>query len=496
MNGNLKLYLLLKWIAVAFILTGIGMALINFINNRSLWIDEATLALNLTNKAAIELIKPLDYNQVAPIGFLMLTKFFGYLFNYSDWSLRLFPLLSYLISVLLFHILTRRLITEKLIALFATGFFATTANMIYFSAEIKQYSSDVTFCLILLLRTILFNESPLKLKWKHYALIGALSIWFSNVAVPLLFCYGLYQIFKTYKSAAKKYTHLFLVLGIWLFSFVVYYSFFIHHHPTKEGMVDFWTKAGAFLPQNMLSTTFYINLMVKLKEYLELMGGGKLVLSVIPIILAGLLFLAKKNKELLYLLVSPLLLHLILSYLKLYPFSSRLILYLYPTLVIILFSGLLYIGTFLKKYKQIYLLVFPFILTINFFGLFEAGFPIEREEIKKSLSYLNSRVAAEDEIYIYNGATPAFNFYKKYYASIKAAKIDLTSSHRDDWEGYKNQVLNKGNSVWILFSHVYWAKNDLGLQEDEYILNIFKEYGYQIIDEQKFTGCAIYHVNR
>lgn len=62
MKGNLKLKNLWKWIAVAFILTSIDMALINFINNRSLWIDEATLALNLVYNPWIELLKPLDYN--------------------------------------------------------------------------------------------------------------------------------------------------------------------------------------------------------------------------------------------------------------------------------------------------------------------------------------------------------------------------------------------------------------------------------------------------
>lgn len=230
-------------------------------------------------------------------------------------------------------------------------------------------------------------------------------------------------------------------------------------------MVGFWTNAGAFLPQNILSITFFINLLVKLREYLELFGGGKIALLVLPIILAGLFYLGNKKKEILYLLVSPLLLHLSLSYLKLYPFSTRLILYLYPALVIILFFGFWYIGTCCKKFKPIYFLVLPLVLLSNVVEIFRQGFPMEREEIKKAMSYLNTRLAEEDEIYVYNGATPAFNFYKNDYASIKAAKIDLTSSHREDWEGYKNQVLNKGNSVWILFSHVYWAKNDLGLQE-------------------------------
>jgi hypothetical protein len=46
----------------AILFSGITLSLIQFIYNRCLWRDEASLALNIINKNSLELLKPLDYN--------------------------------------------------------------------------------------------------------------------------------------------------------------------------------------------------------------------------------------------------------------------------------------------------------------------------------------------------------------------------------------------------------------------------------------------------
>lgn len=78
------------------------MQLSQYLYNRSLWADEAVLALNIVNRSYLELLQPLDYDQAAPIGFLIVEKFAVQLFGDNEYSLRLFPLLSGIISLLLF----------------------------------------------------------------------------------------------------------------------------------------------------------------------------------------------------------------------------------------------------------------------------------------------------------------------------------------------------------------------------------------------------------
>src|SRR5688500_9732578 len=61
---------------------------------RSLWTDEATLALNIATRPFGELLTPLDYHQTAPVGYLWAARAATGLFGVSEHSLRLVPLLA------------------------------------------------------------------------------------------------------------------------------------------------------------------------------------------------------------------------------------------------------------------------------------------------------------------------------------------------------------------------------------------------------------------
>lgn len=485
-----------QWIFISFIVIGIALSILNFMNFRSLWLDEAMVALNIVNKPALELLQPLDHRQVAPIGFLLIEKLFASILGNTDWSMRIFPLISFLISIPLLYQASYKILKNKLFALCNTAFFVTTFIIISYSSEVKQYIVDVTFALIILCATIIYKENDLKNRWKLYALIGAISIWFSNIAVIILFSCGLYSIYKVHHSIEKKYMHLAKILGIWIISFLVYFKLFIYDHPTKGTMMIYWKNAGAFIPQNIFSLEFYKSVYRKFRILFELFGSEKVYLLLIPIFLLGVIFLAKKKKDYLYLLIFPLVLHLILSYLHLYPFDTRLILYLYPNLLIITFCGFLFINSLFQNHKQKLLYVLSLFLIMNIFFLFKSGFPIKKEEIKESMTYINSEFKKGDNIYVYYGAVSAFNFYKNILFSnpeIEDSTIVKTIPHRDNWSEYQKSIVNMNDSVWILFSHVFWKKNKEDLNEDEYIIQTFINNGYQIIDQQKYQGSSAYH---
>src|SRR5881392_4485369 len=61
-------------IAKALIALGIVLRLARYLANRSLWLDEVLLARNILDRSFTGLLAPLDLNQAAPIGFLMLQK--------------------------------------------------------------------------------------------------------------------------------------------------------------------------------------------------------------------------------------------------------------------------------------------------------------------------------------------------------------------------------------------------------------------------------------
>src|SRR6266487_1564111 len=113
--------------------------------------DELAVTLNLINRSAIDLItKPLDYEQAAPFGFLLIIKALITIFGHSEYVLRLTAFVAACVSLILMQSLLTKTV-ERYGNIFALVAFAFGNYLIYYSAELKQYSTDVLLSLVLLL---------------------------------------------------------------------------------------------------------------------------------------------------------------------------------------------------------------------------------------------------------------------------------------------------------------------------------------------------------
>ena len=80
----------------------------------SFWLDECAIALNLRDRNYAELLQPLDYNQVAPIGFLLTTKFFINYLGQNELSYRIIPAFSGVFSIVLLYLFVRKFATTRI----------------------------------------------------------------------------------------------------------------------------------------------------------------------------------------------------------------------------------------------------------------------------------------------------------------------------------------------------------------------------------------------
>jgi hypothetical protein len=99
------------WI-ILVVLIGAVLRSIQFFGATSLWFDELTSALNIQSRSFSQLAtQQLDYNQVAPVGFLFLEKISTLIFGENDLAFRFFPWLLSIISLPLFVLISKRFLS-------------------------------------------------------------------------------------------------------------------------------------------------------------------------------------------------------------------------------------------------------------------------------------------------------------------------------------------------------------------------------------------------
>ncbi len=197
-----KLKALFSWerAAVAvLLLLGALLRVRQYLAGRSLWVDEAMLALNIVNRNFAEMFQPLDYDQGSPIGFLLVEKIFNSILGKNEFALRLFSLLVGLLSLWLFYLLSKRIATKA--GLFtALALFAFNPRLVYYSSEVKQYIADVVVTIsLLLIAAPVFNMSPRKKDFAWLMLAGLIALWFSHPALFVLTGIGLALVIVTLK---------------------------------------------------------------------------------------------------------------------------------------------------------------------------------------------------------------------------------------------------------------------------------------------------------
>ncbi|MCB9252330.1 MAG: hypothetical protein H6605_07660 [Flavobacteriales bacterium] len=396
----------------AIMLSGIGLALVQFFYNRSIWLDEASLSLNILKRSFSGLFQPLDYIQVAPILFLQFEKMFSFLIPNSELGFRLLPLLFFIGSVYVFFKISSGIFKNKLIIAISLILFLLNPKIIYYSSEVKQYMCDVFFTLWMYYLVKNPPGSKVK-KYSYLAVSGLVFIYFSNIAPFVLVASGILVLLDNFHKKDLQLVNLFAVSLVWAIGFLVYYFAFVYEHPSLKSQIFYFTDFGAFMPQNPFSAEFVNFFRSKYEMYFSKLLPDLLILPVFFI--AGAYYLLKvKRSGLLLFFFIPVLIHLILSSLKMYPFNLRLVLYTGPILILIVSAGFEYL--FSIKPRYIPGIVHPMItVSIGLFccALFiRSGFPYKHEEVRSCIEFIDQNREENDKVLVYIGAFRSLKFYK------------------------------------------------------------------------------------
>jgi hypothetical protein len=491
-------------ITVAIIITlGIIASLIQFIYNPSFWQDEASLALNIIHRNSFDLLKPLDYGQVAPILFLQIEKLFSTILPNTEYGLRLFPLLCFWGAIFLFFQIIKKQLDSVYARIAALSLFVFGFIFIYYATEVKQYMSDV-FVLLCVFYFLLKDYKRERNKYRLLGIVGITAVFLSNVAPIILFTGGVYLVCENFSQLKKRIVPLFFVFAVWLSTFILYYCLFIYKHPSQELMVKSWL--SAFLPSNPFTSDFYVFLFEKvpitiLFSAIFNLNVDKIQTKIVALLfaillIAGIIYLIRrKNVKILIISCVPVLLHLLLSSFQLYPFATRLILYTLPGIILVCSFGfdcilnVVFPKLKIEKIKPYVLVLFVLISCVQLF----ARLPNKKLEVKECLNYVQNNPTIDNNVYSFLYASIVLQYYK----DIRIVSNEINVIPPLDFERYMmgDEYLQsdlyitdlqrqlRGKKVWLLIS---------AFDGEDFILGKIDSLGYKRIKAFKTKGASIY----
>jgi hypothetical protein len=432
-----------------------------YLFNKSLWLDEANLGLEIMRRPFSAALHPTG--QIAPTAFMWSVKGVTLAAGDSELALRLVPLLFGLASVFLFYFVASRYLDWPA-SFFAVGLFAVSDRLIYYSSELKQYSADLAVALLLFL--VMAGAGSPKFRWRDAllaGLAGAVGVWFSHPSIFVMAGLGTTALWLAWRAGDREQTaRLVLAISLWTVSFAVSYVLTIRNVSAETDAVRaFWGWAFAPVPPRSFADLRWFPEMFT--EFFRDPAGFVLPGIAVFAFLAGCFWMYREHPGRCLALVSPFFFALLASALHLYPFSGRLILFLVPLALLLIAHGAERLRAAIAPTSR--LAAATLVLLVVAPPAADAAYRLVRprttEEIRPVMDQIAKAWNAGDRLYVYYGARPSFEYYASRYA-FSAADVSFGTSSRDDWQRYFDELdALRGQRVWIVFTHVYnWGPVD------------------------------------
>lgn len=466
-----------------------------YLSNRSLWLDEAYLVLNVLGRDFGGLLRPLDSHQIAPPLFLWAVKLAVSLGGDSEMVLRFVPLVGSVLSLPLIYRVARR-IAGPTGAWIATAMLGWSQPLIYYASEVKPYATDALAALVALALALPLIEgtnapSP---SWRRLiltGLLGALLPWFSY---PATFILGSLGVAMLIGPMARRQFRLALRLSIplliWGIGLIALYGVVLRVGLRDEFLRTFWREFFApFPPRSPTDLYWYLQAWF---DFLVFAGGLPFYgLATFAWLVGGIALWRSGRRPLALALLLPLAGATVASILKLYPLYIRVMLFAVPPVFLLVALGGETVYRILSAHSRLIgalwvglLLIHPFYRSLTVLSA-----PWTNEEVRPAIQYIRDHWQEGDRVYVYHGAAPVFAYYAPRFGLDDPALYQVGRVSNGDFAILQEDVdrLPRGR-VWFLFSHIYTFN---GLSEQVFLLSQLDQQGVQL-DRLETPGAAAF----
>jgi hypothetical protein len=483
-------------VTLSILFLGAALRSLAFLFNRSLWHDEANITLDVMERSALELFEPTTlYEQTAPIGWLLTEWVSGRLFAFSEQGMRAWPYLASLLALPLFWVVARRGV-GPLGAQIGLLILAVSTPAIHFANEVKPYSSDVTFILLVyLIGSRLLEPHPSRRARVVAAWGGAMMIWFSHPAVFGLTAVGLLGLWVRWqKRDAAEFRRDLPVWILWGASLAICYVTYLRRLIQDSELTDYWAAVAGYaplVPRSVPDLLWYRDTFVDLFQNaagITAAGLGGFFF------LWGAVVMWRHDRTRLALFLLPALLALVASGFGRYAFTGRLTLFAAPGLLLLIGAAFVFAnkwcawaGPWVVGIATTLLLVGP---------VYDAAVTVKnpecRDEVREALDFIQAQTEPGDAIYLSSGSLKPYLYYKRVGRFSREVIINGNRHGHNhfDWSrvGEDLEVLAGEHRVWVMFSGVWRAK---GLDEEEVFLEQARRLG-RSVRQDSFAGVNVY----
>lgn len=338
----------LTWTAVAL---GVILRVWEYLEFRVLYMDESSLLMNLVGKSIFDFHGALAQDQMAPPGFLVIERIMVRLPLEVRAAGRLFPLCCGLASVFLMRSAARRYLDRRAVPI-AVALLALGDHLIYYSAEIKQYSCDLALALAALVLAAPQPPetlSPRKLRWLF--LFGLVAPWFSFSVVFVLAGVGLHLLISELVRKDRAQAAIVVGMGLaWLLSFGGCFLLSRSILSKRDFIWVWWNFAFLPIPPRSWADVTHVaetlaNVFINPGSLLSPLSYLWTALAASLLAIVGCVSLGRRWAGGFFLVIGPLFFALAASGMHQYPFHGRLLLYLVPTFLLLAAEGIAAIGS-------------------------------------------------------------------------------------------------------------------------------------------------------
>ncbi len=504
------------------IVLGLLFRLGSLIQDRTLWYDEAMLASSIFQHGFGELLKPLDYSQSAPVGFLFIVKVLTNILGGSQFVLRLYPLITGVFGICLFYLLLKEIGFKR--PFIGAAFFATVHPLVYYSTELKPYMQDAFFIVASLYLYQLYSKKKITL-WV-YMLYCVLAVWISFsviFVIGAITCYNFFSGVVRWVFSLVKRDFLMeeeikrQLLGSVVFGASAVISFLICYFVYTKGVssnidemsMEYWRHLKFPLMPEDASDWELMSLMVN--RFLEFVFPGFFTSVAGGILwLGGSLLLIKRKFDFFWYSFLTVLFTLIASSIGSYPIEGRLLVFIIPVILIAIMCFVEVLAD-LVCFKAIEVIIFIGIIALNIgvLGFSNVNNVLrERQEATYLISYLNNNIEEDEKIYVFPNAVPIYEYMTGYEHGYNHFPQRVTESGQlifgmKYWElecepyVYKTTIneerLNenveaiiKNEKVYILFYHQ-------GGDAEYSLISTLREYGsVRLVMDEKNTPLYLF----